>query len=115
MIKGGCNCGATEWEAQGEGLVDTFYCYCKDCQQAHGSICTEVAVLGAAAFKWTKGEKDLQAYERGVGRDAKEGGMSNNRRWCKNLKCTPHENLTLTLPLPLTPTLFTDPNPAHQP
>ena len=42
VIKGSCNCGAVEYDVQGAGVAHVLYCYCKDCQEAHGSICTEV-------------------------------------------------------------------------
>lgn len=38
LAKGGCNCGAVSYVVKTEKIVFNIYCYCKDCQEAHGSI-----------------------------------------------------------------------------
>ena len=44
--------------------VSFRYCYCKDCQEAHGSLSVEGNLVGKDAFKWTKGEDHLLFFNR---------------------------------------------------
>ena len=38
LVKGLCNCGAVSCVVKTEKVVFNIYCYCKDRQEAHGSI-----------------------------------------------------------------------------
>jgi hypothetical protein len=58
---GGCLCGAVRYQLEAEPIFATN-CYCRDCQRESGGACTSNLVIGADAFKLTRGA--LKFHER---------------------------------------------------
>jgi len=86
VVKGSCVCGKITWKAKKEGVMAVLFCYCKDCQEAHGANCIEAALCGYAAVEWT-GEEHIEAFNRHQHEGRAEGGTCNNRRFCGTCKC----------------------------
>ena len=63
-VKGSCNCGAVSYVLDTNKLVLNAYCYCKDCQQAHGSICTAATIVPNDGIEWTGLETNVERFNR---------------------------------------------------
>ena len=73
IVKGSCNCGAVQYKITGKHLM-AVNCHCQDCREAHGSPYTHVIVYDYKQVEWTKGEENLNRYDR---------RGSNRRTFCK--------------------------------
>ena len=61
-IKGGCQCGAIEFEVTPP--FDEFsYCYCKRCRKATGSGRSAVIATSPEQLVWTRGENKLRRWD----------------------------------------------------
>lgn len=60
-------CGAVAYEVQSvAGPI--VHCHCQTCRKAHGSAFSSVSNVPREAFKWTRGENSLAAYESSPGK-----------------------------------------------
>jgi len=59
--KGRCQCGAIEFEVQGDPLFAGI-CHCVACKKVHSALCVPFITFGASNFKYTKGESLVQRY-----------------------------------------------------
>ena len=73
IVKGSCNCGAVQYKITGKHLM-AVNCHCQDCREAHGSPYTHVIVYDYEQVQWTKGEENLNRYDR---------RGANRRTFCK--------------------------------
>ena len=63
-VKGSCNCGAVSYVLDTDKLVLNAYCYCKDCQEAHGSICTAATIVPNDGIEWTGLDTNVERFNR---------------------------------------------------
>ncbi|TCM60498.1 hypothetical protein EC844_13225 [Acinetobacter calcoaceticus] len=61
MIKGQCLCGAIGYQYDGV-IEESIICYCRDCQQAQGSVMAWNSPLDKHKFKIVQGLKFLKEY-----------------------------------------------------
>lgn len=61
MIEGQCLCGAVRYRYEGT-IEYSILCYCKDCQQAQGSLMGWNSPLHKSRFILEKGQEILQEY-----------------------------------------------------
>lgn len=67
MLAGSCLCGAVAYEVDAEpGPI--IHCHCETCRKAHGSAFSSLAAVPRAAFRWTRGERSLSAFESSPGK-----------------------------------------------
>lgn len=67
MLSGSCLCGQVAYEVDAE-LAGIVHCHCETCRKAHGSAFSSVAAVPRAAFRWTRGEALLKAFESSPGK-----------------------------------------------
>ena len=67
VLAGSCLCGAVAYEV-GAGAGPIVHCHCATCRKAHGSAFSSLAAVPRAAFRWTRGESQLSAYESSPGK-----------------------------------------------
>lgn len=59
---GGCLCGDIRYEAD-EAETENWYCHCRMCQKATGSVVSSSAIVPKASLRITQGEpKFFQSY-----------------------------------------------------
>lgn len=63
MAKGECNCGAVAFEID-DRISDVFVCHCSICRRSTGSNGIAVLVVANDAFRWTRGEDHIQAWQK---------------------------------------------------
>ena len=67
MLDGSCLCGAVAYEVDAEpGPI--IHCHCETCRKAHGSAFSSLMGVPRAAFRWTRGEEGLSAFESSPGK-----------------------------------------------
>ena len=67
MLTGSCLCGRVAYEA--DAAVDALiHCHCESCRKAHGSAFSSIAAVPREAFRWTRGETGLKAFESSPGK-----------------------------------------------
>ncbi|HEY2050490.1 MAG TPA: GFA family protein [Caulobacteraceae bacterium] len=67
MLEGSCLCGAVAYQADAEA-TGIIHCHCQSCRKAHGSAFSSIAAVPREAFRWTRGEDRLTAYESSPGK-----------------------------------------------
>lgn len=67
MLTGSCLCGGVAYEAEAE-LGAIAHCHCETCRKAHGAAFSSIGAVPKAAFRWTRGEELLGAYESSPGK-----------------------------------------------
>jgi len=61
MIKGGCQCGAVRFQA--DGPVDDFsHCHCSMCRRLHGAAFVSWAGIEQGGFRYLSGAEDVTVY-----------------------------------------------------
>jgi hypothetical protein len=63
MAKGGCNCGAVQFEIDGE-IADVFVCHCSICRRATGSNGIAVVVVPNDRLRWVQGRDQLVMWSK---------------------------------------------------
>lgn len=67
MLAGSCLCGTVAYEVDAEpGPI--IHCHCETCRKAHGSAFSSLMGVRRAAFRWTRGESALSAFESSPGK-----------------------------------------------
>ena len=72
-LEGGCLCGAVRYEFEGDPAM-VFFCHCRDCQQAGGSLFHYGILVPEPALKV---QGDLNSYE-----SKADSGRSITRNFC---------------------------------
>src|SRR4029079_17510517 len=67
MLKGSCLCGSVHYEVDAPA-GPIVHCHCETCRKAHGSAFSSVSPVPRDAFRWTKGEDLLAAFESSPGK-----------------------------------------------
>jgi len=63
MAKGGCNCGAVQFEIDAS-LSGVFVCHCSICRRATGSNGIAVVVVPNDQFRWMSGAKHIATWKK---------------------------------------------------
>ena len=63
MISGQCNCGAVEFEIDGE-TTPVIICHCSICRKMTGSNGVPVVVFSKDGLRWTKGEDQISTWKK---------------------------------------------------
>jgi hypothetical protein len=63
MAKGGCNCGAVQFEIDGE-IADVFVCHCSICRRATGSNGIAVVVVPNDRLRWVQGRDQVVMWSK---------------------------------------------------
>jgi len=58
---GSCLCGAVAYEFEGEPRI-VVNCHCSKCRKATGSAVATWVLVPLAAFRWQRGEEQLQSF-----------------------------------------------------
>lgn len=67
MLTGSCLCGGVAYEVDAPpGPV--VHCHCPTCRKAHGAAFSSVMPVPREAFRWTRGEDRLSAFESSPGK-----------------------------------------------
>jgi len=61
MHRGSCLCGTVTYEIDGD-IGPGYYCHCKRCRKASGSIMAANALIDPASLRITSGAEDLRTY-----------------------------------------------------
>ena len=67
MLRGGCYCGAVNYEIHGR-LLMFAHCHCPDCRKFTGSAFSAILVTEAEGFKVMKGENHLVPFASSPGK-----------------------------------------------
>jgi hypothetical protein len=67
MLTGSCLCGAIAYEADAP-LARIVHCHCRTCRKTHGSAFSSVTAVPREAFRWTRGNELLGAFESSPGK-----------------------------------------------
>jgi hypothetical protein len=62
MLHGSCMCGSVDYEVQ-PPFQHFVNCHCSRCRKATGSAYAANAVVEAAAFRWTRGERQVRRFD----------------------------------------------------
>ena len=62
MYKGGCYCGAIEFEIT-SAINDIVFCHCSECRKLQGSAFATNGVVESKSFNLLKGNKDLTKHK----------------------------------------------------
>ncbi len=65
--KGGCLCGAVEYEIEGP-IGPLGNCHCETCRKSHAAAFATTARVARSGFRWTAGEETLRAFESSPGK-----------------------------------------------
>jgi len=79
MTKGGCLCGAYQFEVNGE-FTEMMDCFCSMCRKAHGAAFATFVGCQASDFKLLQGEDQVGQYQ-----SSDEGSRSFCRKCGSNL------------------------------
>lgn len=63
MIKGECNCGAIQFEAN-TNPAGVFVCHCSICRRHTGTNGNAVLVLSDNDFRWLRGEESISTWKK---------------------------------------------------
>jgi hypothetical protein len=63
MAKGECNCGAVQFEIDGD-LAGVFVCHCSICRRFTGSNGIAVVVVGNDQFRWVRGQEFIATWKK---------------------------------------------------
>jgi hypothetical protein len=63
VAKGGCNCGAVQFEIDGE-IADVFVCHCSICRRATGSNGIAVVVVPNDRLRWVQGRDQVMMWSK---------------------------------------------------
>jgi len=61
MIKGHCECGSIQFEADSD-ISDYSHCHCSQCRRLHGAAFATFAGVQRDRFHYLSGESDLTTY-----------------------------------------------------
>ena len=67
MLTGSCLCGSVAYEVDAEA-GPIIHCHCATCRKAHGAAFSSLSAVPRAAFRWSRGEALLGAYESSPGK-----------------------------------------------
>jgi hypothetical protein len=67
MLTGSCLCGAVAYEADAD-LARIVHCHCQTCRKTHGAAFSSVTAVPREAFRWTRGQELLGAFESSPGK-----------------------------------------------
>lgn len=62
IITGSCLCGAVAYEVRGP-FTHFVHCHCSRCRKASGASHATNALVAPEAFRWTRGEAELQRFD----------------------------------------------------
>ena len=62
IITGSCLCGAVAYEVRGP-FTHFLHCHCSRCRKASGASHATNALVAPDAFRWTRGEAELQRFD----------------------------------------------------
>lgn len=62
MYKGGCYCGAVQFEISSE-ISNIIHCHCSECRKLQGSSFATNGVVDSVNFSLIKGQNDLTAHK----------------------------------------------------
>ena len=62
MVQGSCLCGEVVFQLE-EPLSDIELCHCRKCRKAYGAPFAATLYCTKNAFKWTRGEASVRAYD----------------------------------------------------
>jgi hypothetical protein len=62
IITGSCLCGAVAYEVRGP-FAHFVHCHCSRCRKASGASHATNALVAPEAFRWTRGEAELQRFD----------------------------------------------------
>jgi len=62
IITGRCLCGAVAYEVRGP-FTHFLHCHCSRCRKASGASHATNALVAPEAFRWTRGEDELQRFD----------------------------------------------------
>ncbi len=63
MTRGECNCGAVQYEIDGD-LFGIFVCHCSICRRATGSNGIAVVLVDKGQFRWVQGEQFIATWKK---------------------------------------------------
>lgn len=61
MITGRCECGAVQYEVDGE-VTDFSHCHCSQCRRLHGAAFASFGEIPRDKLRYLSGESDLSSY-----------------------------------------------------
>jgi hypothetical protein len=67
MLTGSCLCGGVAYEADAD-LARIIHCHCQTCRKTHSAAFSSVTAVPRQAFRWTRGEEQLGAFESSPGK-----------------------------------------------
>lgn len=63
MAKGECNCGAVQFEIDGD-VNGVYVCHCSICRRATGGNGIAVVIVPNEHFRWTRGEEHVATWKK---------------------------------------------------
>ncbi len=62
LFKGGCLCGAVEYEIEGDALA-FYHCHCQRCRKANGTGHASNVRVNTSGINWLRGRESIASYK----------------------------------------------------